>query len=171
MRVFEMSLYCFLSILFEPTWKFARDFSSVYPFNQASFLLWACTTVPWLTEKKYKLLSLTFETVLYLILYLGLQFQLLLFPNKILQLIMNIYYVHNILNIVENYLHSIYLKKQNFMWKVSSLYGNFQFTKVNKIKNYLDILSQIHSLVLLFAFIWALTLPFLFFELFEGYAT
>ena len=156
MRVFEMSLYCFLSILFDPTWKFARDFSSVYPFNQASFLLWACTTVPWLTEKKYKLLSLTFETVLYLILYLGLQFQLLLFPNKILQLIMNIYYVH---------------KKQNFMWKVSSLYGNFQFTKVNKIKNYLDILSQIHSLVLLFAFIWALTLPSLFFELFEGYAT
>ena len=44
-------------------------------------------------------------------------------------------------------------------------------TKVNKIKNYLDILSQIHSLVLLFAFIWALTLPSLFFELFEGYAT
>lgn len=69
-------------------------------------------TVPWLTEKKYKLLSLTFETVLYLILYLGLQFQ---FPNKILQLIMG--YTHYILNIVENYLHSIYLKKQNFIWK------------------------------------------------------
>lgn len=109
MLVSEMSLRCCLSALFEPTWEFARSFSSVYPFNQASFLLRACTTVPWLTEKKYKLLSLTFETVLYLILYLGLQYQLLLFPNKILQLIM--VYTRYILNIVENYLHSIYLKK------------------------------------------------------------
>lgn len=46
---------------------------------------------------------------------LGLQFQLLLFPNKILQLIM--VYTHYILSIVENHLHSIYLKKQNFIWK------------------------------------------------------
>lgn len=39
------------------------------------------------------------------------------------------------------------------------------------IKNYLDILIQIHSLVLLFAFMWALTLSSFFFELFEGYVT
>lgn len=103
-------LYCV-----NPLENLLENFLQYIPLIKPLFCYELCMTVPWLTEKKKIQSPLTYIWNSSLSDTLGLQFQLLLFPNKILQLIM--VYTHYILSIVENHLHSIYLKKQNFIWK------------------------------------------------------
>lgn len=87
---------------FYPLESLLEIFLKYIPLIKPLFCSQLCATLPWLTEKKYKLLCLKFEAVLYLGIYLCLQPQLLLFLYKLIQLLK--IYTHYILNVIEHYL-------------------------------------------------------------------